>query len=325
MARPVAPLTAFAVAALGIAIFSSMDAVMKGLVLALGVYNALTWRMLAGTLVSAIPYAASRPKWPARPVMRIHILRALVSAVMAFLFFWGLSRVPMAQAIALSFIAPILVLFLAAIVLRERITRATIVATGLAFAGVLVILYGQSRAQLGHDALLGALAILASAVCYAWNIILMRQQSLVAGATEVAFFQSALVTLIYVVAGPLIFAIATGISVFHVVLIPLLYLSAPTFLTVPSLQYAPAILLAAILATASLFLLSWAYARAEANYLAPTEYTGFLWATLWGWIVFGERVSVFTVAGAALIVGGCILAARRRDPAPAADTEAQLP
>ena len=49
--RPVSPLTAFAVAALGIAIFSSMDAVMKGLVIALGTYNALTWRMLAGTVV----------------------------------------------------------------------------------------------------------------------------------------------------------------------------------------------------------------------------------------------------------------------------------
>ena len=59
--------------------------------------------------------------------------------------------------------------------------------------------------------------------------------------------------------------------------------------------------------------------------LATTEYTGFLWATLWGWVVFGERVSVFTVVGAALIVGGCILAARRRDHAPVADSEAQLP
>ncbi|MCP3730056.1 DMT family transporter [Sphingomonas sp. MG17] len=299
MTRRASPLTAFAVASLGIAIFSSMDAVMKGLVLALGAYNALMWRMFAGTIVSAIPYAASNPAWPARAVMRIHIVRALVTSAMAFLFFWGLGRVPMAQAIALSFIAPIIALFLAAIVLKERITRATIVATAMAFAGVLVILYGQSQAQLGRDAFWGALAILASAVCYAWNIILMRQQSLVAGATEVAFYQSALVALIYL-------------------------LAAPFLLTVPAIDHAPALILAAVLATASLFLLSWAYARAQASYLAPTEYTGFLWATLWGWIVFGERVSFFTVAGAALIVGGCILAARRRDHAPVADTEAQL-
>lgn len=296
---PTSPLIAFAVASFGIAIFSSMDAVMKGLVIALGAYNALMWRMMAGTVISAIPYAASNPRWPARPVLRIHLVRAIVSAAMAFLFFWGLGRVPMAQAIALSFIAPIIALCLAALILKERITRATMVATIMAFAGVLVILYGQSRAQLGDDAFLGALAILASAVCYAWNIILMRQQSLVAGATEVAFFQSALVMLIYL-------------------------LAAPFRIELPAPAHATALSLAALLATASLFLLSWAYRRAQASYLAPTEYTGFLWATLWGWVVFGERVSFFTVAGATLIVGGCILAARRRDHAPAADTEAQL-
>lgn len=298
--RHTSPLTAFAVAALGIAIFSSMDAVMKGLVIGLGAYNALAWRMLAGTVVSGIPYALSRPRKPPRSVLRIHLVRGTVSAVMAFLFFWGLGRVPMAQAIALSFIAPIIALFLAALILKEHITRATIVATAMAFAGVLVILWGQARAELGPEAFCGAVAILASAVFYAWNIILMRQQSLVAGAGEVAFFQTIIVTAVFL-------------------------LAAPWLLVVPPLADAPALILAALLATASLFLLSWAYRHAEASYLAPSEYTGFLWATLWGWIVFGEQVSLFTVAGAALIVGGCILAARRRDHAPVADSEALLP
>ncbi len=300
---PASPALAFLVAALGIAIFSSMDAVMKGLVLALGTYNALMWRLFAGTAISAIPFVLSKPRRPSRAAMQVHIVRALVAAAMAFLFFWGLVRVPMAQAIALSFIAPILALFLAALILKERITRATLIATALAFAGVLVILYGQVRAQLGPDAFRGALAILASAVCYAWNLILMRQQSLLAGATEVAFYQSALVTLVYLLA-PL--------------LLPALPIEHASELALPPIEHVPALILAAILATASLFLLSWAYARAPANYLAPTEYTGFLWAAFWGWIVFGERVSFFTVAGAALIVGGCILAARRRDLAPAA-------
>jgi S-adenosylmethionine uptake transporter len=67
-----------------------------------------------------------------------------------------------------------------------------------------------------------------------------------------------------------------------------------------------------------MLLLSWAYARAEANYLATTEYTSFLWAMLFGWLFFEEVVSPFTLAGAALIVVGCILAARR--PAEASPT-----
>jgi S-adenosylmethionine uptake transporter len=49
--------------------------------------------------------------------------------------------------------------------------------------------------------------------------------------------------------------------------------------------------------------------------LATTEYTSFLWAALFGWLVFGERVSGYTLAGAMLIVSGCILAARRPEEA----------
>ena len=44
------PLTAFLVGTLGIATFSGMDAVMKGLVLALGTYATMVWRMLAGVV-----------------------------------------------------------------------------------------------------------------------------------------------------------------------------------------------------------------------------------------------------------------------------------
>ena len=75
------------------------------------------------------------------------------------------------------------------------------------------------------------------------------------------------------------------------------------------------ILLAALLATSSLLLLSWAYARAKASYLATTEYTSLLWAALFGWLFFREPVSPYTVAGAAMIVTGCLLAARTPEEA----------
>jgi len=81
-------------------------------------------------------------------------------------------------------------------------------------------------------------------------------------------------------------------------------------IAVPPVEKVPMIVLAAFLATTSLLLLSWAYGRAQASYLSTTEYTSFLWAALFGWLVFGERVSPFTVAGAAAIIGGCLLAAR---------------
>jgi S-adenosylmethionine uptake transporter len=84
--------------------------------------------------------------------------------------------------------------------------------------------------------------------------------------------------------------------------------------TLVPLSEVPWIILAATLAVASLALLAWAYARGEASYLSTSEYTAFLWACAFGWLLFSERVSVATLIGAAMIVGGCLLAAQRGDP-----------
>ena len=285
------PLIAFLVGMAGIATFSAMDAVMKGLVLAIGTYTTLFWRSLAGAAMAGALFARS-PRWPDRPTMRLHLARGILGSVMAFLFFWGLARVPLAQAIALAFIAPLIALYLAAAILKESVGPRLVGASLIAFAGVIVIFIGQSQADLGREALLGSLSILASAGCYAVNIILMRQQALAASPVEVGFFQSVIMAVCLVLALPL----AGGIDP-------------------PPADWVPFILLAAFLATASLLLLSWAYARAQASYLATTEYPSFLWAALLGWIFFDEGVSLFTIAGAAMIVGGCLLAARTPEEA----------
>ncbi|RYY28312.1 MAG: DMT family transporter [Sphingomonadales bacterium] len=298
--RPTPLPVAFAAGALGIALFSGMDAVMKGMTLAMGVYNAMLWRFAAIFVMTAILYFAQRPKMPGRDALRFHVIRGMVTVVMALLFFWGLARVPMAQAIALCYIAPLLALGLAALLLKEKVGREVIGPSLLAIAGVAVILLGQSRSQMGDEALLGTIAIIGSAVCYSYNIILMRQQALVAGPAEISFFQS------LIVGG-------------------FLLLAAPWLAALPPTDQVAPILLAAALATGSLWLMSWAYARAEANYLAPTEYTSFVWAALFGWLVFGEHVPPYTLAGAALIVTACVLAARRKPGLVAHDTEAALP
>src|SRR3954462_1560318 len=273
----------FAVAALGIALFSTMDALMKGLALGIGAYNALLWRTLAGALLGGAVFLARRSAWPRRAALRVHLLRGGLSSVMAILFFWGLARVPMAQAIALPFIAPLIALYLAALFLKEKIQARAILASALGFAGIVVILAGQAEARLGPEGLRGPAATLLPACLYAGNIVLMRRQAQLARPMEIAFFMSAIMSLCFLLAAPFL---------------------AP----VPAAAHWPAIFGAALLAFGSLMLLAWAYARAEAQHLAPVEYTGLAWAAFYGWAVFAEPVRPLTLAGAAMIVGACWIA-----------------
>ena len=284
---------AFAVASLGIFFFSGMDAVMKALSIAIGTYNAMLWRILVGAAIGGTLWLALRSPRPSRAALRIHLIRGAMSSAMAILFFWGLARVPLAQGVALAFVAPLIALYLAALVLKEEIERQAIWGSVLGFVGVLVILAAQAQADMGPEALMGALSILASAVFYAWNIVLMRQQALVAKPLEVAFFTGLFVGLCY--------------SPF-----------APFLAALPPVEHYPSILAAAVLGLGSLMLLSWAYARAEAQFLAPVEYTAFIWAGLFGIAIFAEPVRLLTLVGAAMIVAGCYIAARRT-PSPVVD------
>lgn len=280
----------FLVAASGIALFSVMDAVMKTASLAVGAYNAMLFRSAFGVLFMLPLWRLSGGRWPQGPALRLHALRGAISAGLATSFFWGLIRLPLAEAIALSFIAPLIALYLAAAMLGEKISRNAVIASLLGFAGVLVIGAGRlGREALSEDAMWGIAAVLLSAVLYAFNLIFQRQQAQLASPQEVALFQMGFAGLFLVLAAP--------------------WLAAP-----PNLPTLGWIATGAALAAVSLMLLSWAYGRAEAQVLLPIEYTAFVWAALFGWLFFTEAVTLETMAGVALIVIGCWIAARRSVP-----------
>ncbi|MEO8547667.1 MAG: DMT family transporter [Sphingomicrobium sp.] len=288
------PVQAFLVALAAVGVLSAMDAVMKALVLAIGLYAVSVWRALVSLGLAAAFYLPRRLPWPSRATLKIHVGRGVLVTAMGLLFFWGLGRIPMAQAIALTFISPLIALVLAAVFLDERIGPRSIIGSVAAFAGVIVIVLGQLRAELGPGVLVGSLAVLGSAICYAGNIVLMRHQALAAKPLEISFFQSLTVTALLVASVP--------------------FLGVPAW---PGGEWGW-IIVAALMSFSGVLLFSFAYARAEAGYLSVTEYTGFLWAAALGWLVFREPVSLYTLAGAVLIVGGCLVAARREpnDAAP---------
>ena len=74
------PLPAYVATLAGIALFSIMDMVMKGLTLAIGTFPALLWRSLIGIAFAAIPFAVARNPWPKGTALRLHLLRGTIMA-----------------------------------------------------------------------------------------------------------------------------------------------------------------------------------------------------------------------------------------------------
>ena len=278
----------FVAIVVAIAIYSVMDTTMKFASLAIGAFSATFWRSAIGFAIALPLWLRKGARWPKGPLLMLHIRRGIVTTGVATSFFYGLVRLPLVEAIAISFIAPLIALALAALVLGERIGRPTIAASLLGLVGVVVI----SFSRLGYDsshpqAAWGVAAVLVSAVLYAWNLILLRQQSLLAKPAEVAVFQSAVATLT-------------------------LALAAPWLLVIPDSSVLLTTGVSAVLGIAALMLTSWSYGQAETQALVPFEYTAFLWAALFGWLAFGEKLTLPTLVGAVLIVAGCWIAAPRK-------------
>ena len=289
---------AFVAAALGIATYSGMDVAMKGLALQIGAYNAMFWRSLITIVLAGSLYGWRKPAWPLRSVLRLHIWRGFIVSIMAFLFFWGLKYLPVAEAIGLSFIAPLIALYLSAVILHEQINRLSIVASVIGLIGAGVVIGGRLSGDYNFQMGQGILAILCSAVLYAYNLILQRQQALVAAPIEIGFCQN-----------------LTVILVFSAL--------APILAVVPPPAIAPQLFTASILGLFSMLMMSWAYARAPASTLLPVEYTAFAWAALLGWVFFSEAITSTTVLGTAMIVTGCLVAAwQTGDAADAAENPA---
>lgn len=263
---------------------ASMDATIKFLAQTNHVLIVAFGRYLFGAVFSyAIYLRAGAPPISAE-MWRAHGLRGFVIATCAVTFFWALSVLPLAEAVTLSFIYPLLAPFVAAIVLKERIRPASVICAGIGFAGVIIAMQGApSEAESPqHD--LGVIAVLVSAFFFSIAMVLLRERSQKDGAPIVGLMTS---------------------------FFPGVILVLPTlvFATPPVLSTWPFFLLMGALAAVFMYLMARAYARAEAQQLAPIHYTELIWASAIGYLIFQEVPRMEIYMGAALIVAACLWAA----------------
>lgn len=288
--KPLNPALPVLVAAAGIATFSVMDALMKAASLEVGVFSALLWRNVVGAALCLpvwLPRALSaRGTFPTRAMLLVHAFRALLVCFMAGLFFWGLVRTPMAVGMALSFISPLIALYLSALLLGEPVTRRALGASGIALLGVAVVAWGRLGAGggPGGDSRAGLVAILCAAVFYAANLVVQRHQAQRAAPIEIALFQNLFVALFMAPLAPWLGA-WPGQGGF-------------------GWSVAGLVAEAGLLASFSVAMLGWGWARAPAHRLLPVEYSAFVWSVVCGWWFFGEVPAGMTLGGVGLIVGG---------------------
>lgn len=272
-------------AIIGIALLTAMDAVIKAQMQQHPFLLALFMRFAAGGLCALIVLAVVRPKRPTRDSIIGNLVRVPIVVLTAGSFFYSISQLPLAEALTLSFLAPVFVALLGALMLKETLDRRIFEALGFGLAGMLVMVWPRLQGGV-TGAELGVAAALFSAVSYAFNLILLRRIAVKEHPAVIVVFQNC------------------G---------PALLLAIPAWFVMMPMTGADLLgyLCAGLLGVSGHMTLTSAFARAPASRLAPIEYTALVWASLLGFAFFNEVPLWTTYAGALLIVAGAFVISRK--------------
>lgn len=222
-----------------------------------------------------------------------HIVRGIFATGATVLFFWSLPLLPLAEASAIVFSAPLFIALLAGLLLREPTDRRQWIATLGGFIGVLLVVRPGTSAFT-----VAALLPLGSALCYA----LMMMSARWLGAEDNLW-----------------------VTMFYATLVPLVATAGfiPTFDGWPTWEHVPHFVAISVLGGAALTLITQAFRITAAATVAPFDYTGLLWASLFGWLIWGEIPSAVSALGMIVIVGFGVYLASRRDGDEARPDEAE--
>lgn len=216
-----------------------------------------------------------------RPVLVF--LRGAVLALSSLTFSLALERMPVGETVAINYLAPFLVLFIAVPLLGERAGRWGWIATLVGFLGVLLIVRpgsGLNPAGVGF----AMLTALGTAGYHLLTRLLARTETTVA----------------LLVSTALVGAISYGAT------LPW-SLQGPS----PDLLHIGMLLVLTVASTVGHFLLTAGYREAPASLLAPVNYLHIVWATILGWAVFAHVPDGVTLAGMGLVLASGVLVALR--------------
>lgn len=271
--RRTAPMRGIVLMAAGMFLFAAVDTHAKYLTASLHPIQ-ITWSRQLGLLLGVFIIVAIKGAGVLRSSHPwLQVSRGVMAACSATIFIVAVSYVPLADAIAVTFVAPFIVTVLGALILREKVGIRRWTAVLIGFAGTLVVI----RPGLGvfHPAMF---LVLIAAAAFALRQILSRFLS--GGdpvVTTVAYTAIVSVALLSI---PLPFVWKTPIWGLEVLLLVSM----------------------ALIAACAETLVIMALEAAETVVVAPVHYTILIWGTFYGWMVFGQLPDFWTWIGAAIIV-----------------------
>lgn len=258
-------------------IFSFVTALIKWMTADYSVFTISFFRNLFALLPAILVIAVKRPAVLRRatiPNGRLHAMRALTGFLSMLCLFQGYHLLPLADATVIYFCGPLLICVLAGLILKEQIGRDKMIAVLVGLCGVVLI-----ASPTGADINSGVLFTLGGTFFYALSVILIR----FLGKNEDPLIMSFYFALF-----------ATGFSL----------LLLPVEWRAPDLAALLALALIGVLAFIAQTLMNWAYKLGEASALAPLIYTSLIWNSVLGYLIWQDVPTVYTFAGAVLILGG---------------------
>ncbi len=239
--------------------------------------------ILAFVLVAGGGLASLRPKRPS-----LLIARSAANLGAAFLFFTGLRYLPLADAFAIAFAAPLFITALSVPVLGEHVGIRRWAAVVFGFIGVLVVVQ-PGTATFRVEALLP----LGAALSYAIAMLIGRKQTKYLTTSAILFWPS---------------LIAVGVTA----------LMMPVQWQTPSLPDFGLFVFMGVIGTAGMMLITQGYRFAPAAVIAPFDYSVLLWGVIFGWVIWRDVPGPNVWIGSAILIasGLYILHRETRKPKP---------
>lgn len=269
--------------ALGMFLFSAVDTMAK--FLSDGMHPVqIVWFRQLGLLCGVVVFLLLRgPAFLISKQPLLQVMRGVTAAGSACLFVMALRYVPLADAAAVSFVAPFIVIVLGVSVLKEKVGLRRWISVILGFVGTLVVI------RPGQDVLHPAVfLVVGAAFFFACRQVLSRFLSH---------------------ADP----VATTVAYTAITSMGLITLTLPFVWRMPDFSRDGLLLLAmSILAALGEFSVIKALSLAQAVVVAPVQYSLIIWSTFYGYLVFAQIPDLWTAIGTLIIVASGIYALRRQ-------------